>query len=104
MKKFKLALLQTKCVANKEANIKYISEALEKAAENGANVSILGEVCNSPYTKEYMLKFAEDFSNSPTLNAIQAICKKSSMYAIGSIPRKCEEKYFNTAFVVNKAG
>ncbi len=72
MKKFKLALLQTKCVTNKEANIKYISEALETAAKNGANVSILGEVCNSPYTKDYMVKFAEDFSNSQTLKAIQA--------------------------------
>lgn len=26
------------------------------------------------------------------------------MYAIGSIPRKSEEKYFNTAFVINPKG
>ena len=26
------------------------------------------------------------------------------MYAIGSIPRKSEEKYFNTAFVINPMG
>jgi len=41
-KKFKLALLQTKCVKDKVANIKYISEALNTAGKNGANVSVLG--------------------------------------------------------------
>lgn len=71
MKKFKLALLQTKCVPNKEQNINFIKEALGNAGKNGANVSVLGEICNSPYTKAYMHAFAEDFEDSPTLNAIK---------------------------------
>jgi hypothetical protein len=33
MKKFKLALLQTKCIPNKEANIKFITEALSTAGK-----------------------------------------------------------------------
>lgn len=61
LKSFKLALLQTKCIPNKESNIQYIREALQTAGQNGAQVSVLGEICNSPYTKEYMIKFAEDF-------------------------------------------
>lgn len=108
MKPFKMALLQTKCGLNKEANIQYISEALQKAGDNGANISILGEVCNSPYTKDYMIQFAEDFSSSPTLSSIQKICSQKKMYAIGSIPRKVQAEgqwnYFNTAFVVNPEG
>lgn len=67
MKKFKLALLQTKCIPNKESNINFIKEALENAGKQGANVSVLGEICNSPYTKQYMIDYAEDFNNSPTL-------------------------------------
>ncbi len=42
MKKFKLALLQTRCTPDKNNNIKFITEALETAGKNGANVSILG--------------------------------------------------------------
>ena len=68
---FKLAVLQTRCVTNKEANIKYISEALHTAGDNGAKISVLGEVCNSPYTKDYMVKFAEDFNDSQTLKVIK---------------------------------
>lgn len=70
-KLLKLAVLQTKCVTNKDLNIKYISEALRQAGQNGANISVLGEVCNSPYTKDWMVKFAEDFDHSPTLAAIK---------------------------------
>ena len=58
MKKFKLAILQTRCVADKAANIGHISEALATAGKNGANVSVLGEICNSPYVKKYMHEFA----------------------------------------------
>ena len=42
MKKFKLALLQTKCVPNKLQNIKFITEALSIAGVNGTNVAVLG--------------------------------------------------------------
>ena len=51
-----------------------------------------------------MIEYAEDFSNSPTLNAIKESCLAYKMYAIGSIPRKQEDKYFNTAFVINPNG
>ena len=105
MNKFKLAMLQTRCVANKEQNIQFISQALGKAGEGGANVSILGEICNSPYVKNYFKEFAEDFNNSPTLNAIKEQSTKHSMYTIGTIARKApNDKVFNTAFVINPQG
>jgi omega-amidase len=104
MKKFKLAVLQTRCVPNKLENIGYITNALESAGKNGANLSVLGEICNSPYVKKYMHEFAEDFHDSPTLKAIQHQCSQYKMYAIGSIPRRDNDKYFNTAFVINPEG
>lgn len=51
-----------------------------------------------------MIEYAEDFTNSPTLDAIKSQCAKYSMYAIGTIPRKAENKYFNTAFVIGPKG
>lgn len=42
MKKFKLAILQTKCTTNKEQNIQIIAKALTEAGNNGAQVSVLG--------------------------------------------------------------
>ena len=105
MNKFRLAMLQTRCVANKEQNIQFISKALTEAGKGGANVSILGEICNSPYVKQYFIEFAEDFSNSPTLNAIKEQSVKYNMYTIGTIARKAaNQKLFNTAFVINPKG
>lgn len=104
MKPFKLALLQTRCVPDKEQNIQFIAKALQEAGSNGANVSILGEICNSPYMKNYMTQFAEDFNDSPTLSAIRPIAKQFKMYTIGSIPRKQGDKLCNTAFVINPEG
>lgn len=42
LKSFKLALLQTKCITNKESNIQFIKEALITAGQNGAQISVLG--------------------------------------------------------------
>ena len=104
MKQFKLAILQTKCTTNKEQNIQIISKALAEAGSNGAKVSVLGQICNSPYVKEYFVKFAEDFADSPTLKAIKEISAQHKMYTIGSIARIANEKLFNTAFVINPQG
>ena len=54
MKKFLLAICQTRCVPNKAENIMLISTALREAGQKGANVSILGETCNAPYVKSYL--------------------------------------------------
>lgn len=104
MHKFKLALLQTRCVPDKLLNIQYICEALATAAANGSKMSILGEICNSPYNRQHMLDNAEDFGDSMTLKAIQKSCCEHGMYAIGTIPRIHQGKYFNTAFVINAKG
>jgi predicted amidohydrolase len=104
MKQFKLAILQTKCTTNKEHNIQLISNALAEAGKNGAQVSVLGEICNSPYVKTYIQEFAEDFSDSPTLKAIKEASVQHKMYTIGSIARRANEKLFNTAFVINPKG
>jgi omega-amidase len=104
MNKFRLAVLQTRCVANKEQNIQFITKALAEAGSNGANVSVLGEICNSPYVKSYLQEFAEDFDNSPTIKAIQQQSLQYKMYTIGTISRKANDKLFNTAFVINPKG
>lgn len=54
--------------------------------------------------KDHMIKNAEDFSDSPTLKAIQEKSKEFKMYTIGTIPRKHEGKLCNTAFVINPKG
>lgn len=51
LKSFKLAVLQTKCVGDKQSNLSFISEALHEAGANGAKMVVLGEICNSPYNK-----------------------------------------------------
>lgn len=53
-KLLKIALLQTKCIGNKEANLQYIEAAIKEAARNKAKLCVLGEIVNSPYDKKYM--------------------------------------------------
>lgn len=82
----RIALLQTKCVGNKEANLKHIEAAVREAARNQAKMCVLGEIVNSPYDKKYMREFAEDLNDSPTLRLLQSLSKECGVYTVCSVP------------------
>ncbi len=54
-----------------------------------------------------MIKNAEDFENSATLEAIKKQSLAFNMYTVATISRftkENKEKYYNTAFVINPKG
>lgn len=98
----KVALLQTKCVANKQSNLQSIEQAVLEAAQNKAKICFLGEIVNSPYDKKYMREYAEDLGNSETLQLLQKLSKQFGIYTISTIPEKGKTgKLYNTGIVVN---
>lgn len=97
----RIALLQTKCIGNKEANLQFIEAALREAAKNQAKFCVLGEIVNSPYDKKYMVEFAEDISDSRTLRLLKSLSKELGLYTVCSIPARAEGgKLYNTGLVV----
>ncbi|KAL4455429.1 hypothetical protein ABPG74_012581 [Tetrahymena malaccensis] len=109
LRKFKIAILQTKASKVKEQTLGYVQEALEEAGKNGAKVSILGETFNCLYMKEYCQAASENFSDSsdktPTLNLLKEYAKKYNMFIIGSIPEKTsDDKLYNTGIAINSDG
>ncbi|CAN5951090.1 unnamed protein product [Sphagnum jensenii] len=101
----RVGLLQTKCIGNKEANLKYIEAAVREAAHNQAKMCLLGEIVNSPYDKKYMGEFAENLNDSPTLRLLQSLSKELGLYTVCSLPERAESgKLYNTGLVVRPLG
>lgn len=97
----KVALLQTKCIANKQSNLQSIEQAILEAAQNKARICVLGEIVNSPYDKKYMREFAEDLQKSETLDLLKKLSKQCGLYTVSTIPEIGQEgKLYNTGIVV----
>lgn len=56
----KIALLQTAVVADKEENLRNACACVETAAKNGADLAILPEMFNCPYSSAYFAAYAEE--------------------------------------------
>ena len=61
---FKLALIQLKTVTDKAKNLVRATELIKQAASDGADVIVLPEIFNCPYTKEHMLANQEPANES----------------------------------------
>lgn len=97
----RIALLQTSCTADKQSNLRSIAAAVREAAGNRAQMCLMGEIVNSPYDRQYMSKFAEDLTDSPTLRLLQQLSKECGVYTVCSIPeRRQDGVLYNTGIVV----
>ena len=83
---------------------------VRKAAARGADVIMLPEIFNTPYTKEYMLKdkeFATEDNHGETYTLLQNLARETQKYIIGgSIPEAIEDsgKIYNTCLCFDRAG
>jgi len=109
--KFKIALCQMKVVDDKSANLanakKFIMDSIEKG---NPDLIVLPEFFNCPMGLQYVEKYAEEETNSETLNHISALAKSTEKYIVaGSLPIKektADDKinYYNSAYVFNRKG
>ncbi|XP_031107403.1 omega-amidase, chloroplastic-like [Ipomoea triloba] len=107
--KFKIALCQLSVTTDKEKNIARAKKAIEDAAQQGAQLVLLPEIWNSPYSNDSFPQYAEDidagFDASPSTRMLSELAKSLQITIIGgSIPERSGDKLYNTCCVFGTNG
>lgn len=111
----RVALLQFSVTDSKEKNHETAATFIGRAAESGAQLSVLPEIWNSPYATAAFRNYAEKVpkvgeqpssDDSPSVSLLVHLAKKYSMYIVGgSIPEIChDDKIYNTCVCVDPSG
>ncbi|CAA0814590.1 Omega-amidase-chloroplastic [Striga hermonthica] len=108
LNKFKIGLCQISVTADKRSNIDKACSMIESASKQGANLVVLPEMWNCPYSTEYFERFAENFEdeiNAPTYKMLSRIASREGLTIIGgSIPEWCGGRLHNTCCVFGPNG
>ncbi|XP_058080145.1 omega-amidase, chloroplastic isoform X2 [Magnolia sinica] len=107
--KFKIALCQLSVTADKERNIAHARKAIEEAAEKGAQLVVLPEIWNSPYSNDSFPVYAEDIDAggdaSPSSSMLSEVaCSRRITIVGGSIPERSGDRLYNTCCVFGTDG
>jgi omega-amidase len=102
--KFKIALCQMDVTEDKLINLKKAEQMIREAAESKAQMVVLPEMFNCPYTNSFFSAFAEGESGI-TVQTLSALAKELEIYLIGgTIPEKAGAAIYNTCFAFDKSG
>lgn len=102
--KFKLAVVQIRTELDKVLTMEKAERMIKEAAENGANVVVLPEMYNCPYSGEYFKPFANR-ENGESIEAMSRWSKENGIILVGgTIPEREGDKLYNTCFVFDKEG
>ena len=108
MRKFNVALCQMKVIDNKLQNLLNAKKMIENSIKSQAtkpDLVILPEYFNCPVGQNYTQIYAEEESNSETLELLSSLAKQHKINIVGgSIPIKADEKYYNTCYCFNRDG
>ncbi|KAJ6812035.1 omega-amidase, chloroplastic [Iris pallida] len=107
--KFKIALCQLSVTADKERNIAHAKKAIEEAAGKGAELVLLPEIWNSPYSNDSFPVYAEDIEAggdaAPSYSMLSEVARRLQITIVGgSIPERCCDRLYNTCCVFGKDG
>ncbi len=100
----KTALCQMNIVQDKKANLKTAETMIEEAASNQADIIVLPEMFNCPYSNAHFPEYAEA-EGGQTYVFLSGLAKKHQVYIIGgSIPEREHAHIYNTAYVFDREG
>lgn len=107
--KFKIALCQLLVTTNKERNIAHARKAIEEAANKGAQLILLPEIWNSPYSNDSFPVYAEDIDAggdaSPSTAMLSELSQSLQITIVGgSIPERSGDRLYNTCCVFGTDG
>lgn len=107
--KFKIALCQLSVTADKERNIVHAKKAIEEAAGRGAELVLLPEIWNSPYSNDSFPVYAEDIEAggdaAPSYSMLSEVARSLQITIVGgSIPERSSDRLYNTCCVFGKDG
>nr|AXP84152.1 hypothetical protein Gohir.A07G020600 [Gossypium hirsutum] len=106
---FKIGLCQLSVTPDKERNIKHARKAIEEAAQKGAQLVLLPEIWNSPYSNDSFPVYAEDIDAggdaSPSTAMLSEVASRLKITIVGgSIPERCGDKLYNACCVFGTDG
>ncbi|XP_075509652.1 omega-amidase, chloroplastic-like isoform X1 [Primulina tabacum] len=107
--KFKIALCQLSVTADKELNIAHAREVIEEAAGKGAQLILLPEIWNSPYSNDSFPVYAEDIdaggNASPSTTMLSQLSLTLQITIVGgSIPERSGDRLYNACCVFGTDG
>ncbi|XP_077236311.1 nitrilase/cyanide hydratase and apolipoprotein N-acyltransferase family protein [Tasmannia lanceolata] len=107
--KFKIALCQLSVTPDKERNIAHARKAIEEATEKGAQLVLLPEIWNSPYSNDSFPVYAEDIDAggdaSPSSSMLSEVARIRKITIVGgSIPERSGDRLYNTCCVFGTDG
>lgn len=101
---FKIALCQMLGSMDKEESKSKAERMVAEAAGNGAQIVVLPEMWNTPYSNDYFRKYAEP-ADGPTVQFMSQLAEKYAIYLVGgSIAELDDNKVYNTSFSFDRTG
>lgn len=94
-------------VGEKERNVSHTLALIGKAADNGAKLIVLPELCNSGYmfsTREEAFALAEEIPTGPTAQAWMEIAASRDLYIVAGIAERDGDALYNAAVVIGPSG
>ena len=98
-------LIQMGAGMDKEENLLRAAEFVKKCKEKEADIAVLPEIFNGPYSNDYFRPYAEPVKGK-SWKALSRMAKDNQLWLVGgSIPEIDEEgKVYNTSFVFDPEG
>lgn len=100
----KIAICQIRTEIDQAETVAKAARMVREAAANGADIVVLPEMWNCPYSKEYFKKYA-NLGHESTVAEMKRWAKELNILLVGgSIPETEDGKIYNTCFVFDKNG
>ncbi|XP_050127232.1 omega-amidase, chloroplastic-like [Malus sylvestris] len=103
------ALCQLSVTPDKERNISHARKAIEDAAAKGAQLVVLPEIWNGPYSNDSFPVYAEDIDAggdaSPSTAMLSEVAQRLKITIVGgSVAERSGDRLYNTSCVFNTDG
>ncbi len=89
------------------SNVERIVRLIDEAADKGARLVVLPELCNTGYvfnSRAEAFALAESIPDGPTVAAWSAAAKRRDLYIVAGIAERAGEKLFNSAVMIGPQG
>ena len=106
--RMKVACLQMEPrIGQVQANVARSLELIAQAAQAGARLAVLPELCNTGYvfkTRDEALALSEEVPDGPTCEVWMAAARKHSMFIVAGITERENDKLYNAAVLIGPEG
>ena len=106
--RMKVACLQMEPrIGQVQANVARSLELIAQAAQAGARLAVLPELCNTGYvfkTRDEALALSEEVPAGPTCEAWMAAARQHSMFIVAGITERENDKLYNAAVLIGPEG